>query len=161
MAELSESEFVLQKPFKKRYFLWQLIRYCFKKVDLPNLAIWPNWVKYCTDGAWKYFQIERHQRHKKTTATNNEKCRKIRDKKVQKFQNFSLSCLYLSKFVTVVSHCLSSFLLSFIFDCSFFPRHCTILKVPTFFDLSVNFSELYGKTRTIFKSKKGKQKPLK
>jgi uncharacterized membrane protein YhdT len=74
------------------------------------------------DGAWKYFQIERHQRHKKTTATNNDKCRKIRDKKVQNFQNFSLSCLYLSKFVTVVSHCLSNFLLSFIFDCSFFPR---------------------------------------
>jgi hypothetical protein len=29
MAKLSESEFVLQKTFKKRYFPWQLIRYCF------------------------------------------------------------------------------------------------------------------------------------
>jgi hypothetical protein len=29
MAELSESEFVLQETFKKRYFPWQLIRYCF------------------------------------------------------------------------------------------------------------------------------------
>ncbi len=73
------------------------------------------------------------QRHKKTTATNNDKCRKMRDKKVQKFQNFSLSCLYLSKFVTVVSHCLSNFLLSFIFDCSFFPRHFG------FFSFGLNF----------------------
>jgi hypothetical protein len=29
MAELSESELVLQKPFKKRYFPWQLVRFCF------------------------------------------------------------------------------------------------------------------------------------
>ncbi len=87
------------------------------------------------DGAWKYFQIERHQRHKKTTATNNDKCRKIRDKKVQKYQNFSLSCLYLSKFVTVVSHCLSNFLLSFIFDCSFFPRPRISLDIPVSFFL--------------------------
>jgi hypothetical protein len=74
------------------------------------------------EGTSKLKDIKDHQRHKKTTATNNDKCRKIRDKEVQKFQNFSLSCLYLSKFVTVVSHCLSNFLLSFIFDCSLLPR---------------------------------------
>jgi hypothetical protein len=74
------------------------------------------------------------KRHKKTTATNNDKCRKIKDKKVQKFQKFSLSCLYLSKFVTVVSHCLLNFSLSFIFDCSFFPRHdCSKLGTSSVF----------------------------
>ncbi len=98
-----------------------MIKLSLKKVLASNIRILKLHLRQF-DGGWKYFQIERHQRHKKTTATNNDKCQKIKDKKVQKFQNFSLSCLYLSKFVTVVSHCLSNFLLSFIFDCSFFPR---------------------------------------
>jgi hypothetical protein len=38
MAELNESELVLQKPFKKRYFPYQLILFVFKKwIHL----IWP------------------------------------------------------------------------------------------------------------------------
>ncbi len=47
MAELSESELVLQKTFKKRYFAWELVSFCKRSSDSLNSAIWPNWVKYC------------------------------------------------------------------------------------------------------------------
>ncbi len=38
---------VMQKPFKKRYFPWEFIRYCLKKVDSSKLAIWPIQMNSC------------------------------------------------------------------------------------------------------------------
>jgi hypothetical protein len=42
MAELSETELVLQKTFKKRYFALELVSFCKRSSDSLNSAIWPN-----------------------------------------------------------------------------------------------------------------------